>query len=118
MLRNASARLGAVEKKIQELQVLQESHEREQTGVAALARKETALSAGERETYSGFLKEDFFTKKDFSRLEQFYEKTWDRLSESGKNQMSHRIWGRYSPRRIYLRSIAAESAGEGDGAGL
>lgn len=52
-----------------------------------------ALNTKEKETYSGFLKEDFFTKRDFGRLEQFYTKTWDRLSEGGKDEMSKRVWG-------------------------
>jgi hypothetical protein len=91
-LRNATARLGVVEKKIEELQVARETEAKEQTNVIAIAQRESRLNQQERNTFAGFLKEDFFTKKDFGRLEQFYEKTWDRLSESGKNQMSHRIW--------------------------
>ena len=55
-------------------------------------RKEAALNTKEKEQYSGFLKEDFFTKKDFGRLDDFYAHTWDRLSEGGKEQMSKRIW--------------------------
>jgi hypothetical protein len=81
-----------LEKKIKDAQEARETHEREQAAIAALAQKETALSSREKETYSGFLKEDFFTKKDFGPLEQFYEKTWDRLSKDGKDEMSHRVW--------------------------
>jgi hypothetical protein len=91
-LQNAKGRVGALEKKIKDAYEARETHEREQAAVVALAQKETALSSREQETYSGFLKEEFFTKKDFGHLEQFYEKTWDRLSEGGKNQMSHRVW--------------------------
>jgi hypothetical protein len=91
-LQNAKGRVGVLEKKIKDAQEARETHEREQAAIAALAQKETALSSREKETYSGFLKEDFFTKKDFGPLEQFYEKTWDRLSKDGKDEMSHRVW--------------------------
>jgi hypothetical protein len=93
LLHNAKGRIGALDKKIKDAQEARETHEREQAAGLALAERETALSAREKETYSGFLKEDFFTKKDFGRLEQFYTKTWDRLSEQGKDEMSKRIWG-------------------------
>jgi len=92
-LQNAKGRIGALEKKIKDAQEARETHERERLAISSLAEKETALSSREKEAYSGFLKEDFFTKKDFGRLEQFYAKTWDRLSESGKDEMSARIWG-------------------------
>ena len=56
------------------------------------AERETKLSSTERKTFGEFLKKDFFTKADFGRLDEFYKKTWDRLSEHGKDEMSHRIW--------------------------
>jgi hypothetical protein len=91
-LHNAKGRLGALEKKIHEAELQKEKEARSDVALAALAEKETALNAKEKEQYSGFLKEDFFTKKDFGRLEEFYAKSWDRLSEHGKEEMSHRIW--------------------------
>ena len=65
---------------------------REQATVLLLAQKEAALSAREQAEYSSLLKEDFFSKRDFGRLEHFYAHAWDRLSEEGKVQMSHRVW--------------------------
>ena len=91
-LQNAKSRVAALDKKIKESQEQREIHEREQASVAYLAQKEAALSESERKTYSGFLEKPFFTKNDFGSLEQFYAHTWDRLSESGKDQMSHRVW--------------------------
>ena len=92
-LQNARGRVGVLDKKIKDSQTAKEEHAREAAAVVAdLAKKETALNERERETYSGFLSKEFFTKKDFGNLEQFYEKTWDRLSESGKDEMSHRVW--------------------------
>ena len=60
-LLNARARLGFLEKKIHEAE--REQHERAQNEVALvhLANKETALNAQEKDAYSGFLKESFFT---------------------------------------------------------
>jgi len=57
-----------------------------------LMERETALTHNEREQYGAFLSREFFTKDDFGSLAGFYENTWDRLSEDGKAQMSHRVW--------------------------
>ena len=94
-LENARARMEFVEKKIKEAQ--EKDARVEEDAKAYLTHKreverETALSENEKQTYDSFLREDFFTKKDFGRLDQFYSKTWDRLTESGKTEMSHRIW--------------------------
>ena len=92
-LRNATSRLGVVEKKLKDLEVARETEAKEAvTRAVLLAEKETRLDAHERETFAGFLKDNFFTKADFGRLENFYAKSWDRLSEHGKDEMSHRIW--------------------------
>ena len=92
-LHNAKARLGVLEKKIQDAEREQQEHARNEVAlVVDAAQRETALNTKEKETYSGFLREDFFTKRDFARLEDFYAHTWDRLSEDGKDRMSHRIW--------------------------
>lgn len=92
-LQNARGRVGVLDKKIKEAQVAKEEHARESAAVVAeLAKQETALSEREQETYSGFLGKEFFTKADFGSLEQFYAKTWDRLSDNGKDQMSQRFW--------------------------
>jgi hypothetical protein len=89
-LSNARKRLEELDKEIKH----EEQRERAELDarIVSDAERETALSQSEKETYSGFLKEEFFTKKDFGRLEQFYSHTWDRLSEHGKDEMSHRVW--------------------------
>jgi hypothetical protein len=91
-LRNASGRVLVLEKKIKDTKLEEENHAREQLALFDLAARETALSTKEKETYNGFLKEEFFTKRDFTKLSEFYAHTWDRLSEGGKDQMSHRVW--------------------------
>lgn len=92
-LRNASSRLGAIEKKIEDLSTRREIETREELArVVSMANNESRLSTREKEEYSGFLKEDFFTKSDFGSLDHFYRNSWARLSEEGKNQMSARIW--------------------------
>lgn len=89
---NAKGRIAALDRKIKESQAERESRAREQVAITHLAQKEAALSAAEKETYSGFLGKEFFTKNDFASLETFYAQTWDRLSEGGKDEMSHRVW--------------------------
>lgn len=90
---NAKIRIVTLDKKIEDAKTEHAAEAQAQAvAIATLAAKEKALSASERETYSGFLKEAFFTKKDFGKLEQFYAHSWDRLSEGGKDEMSHRVW--------------------------
>jgi hypothetical protein len=91
-LLNAKARLSVLEKKIQDEEHKEEEQKQSEVAMASLAEKETALDADEKAEYNGFLKEDFFTKKDFHRLDVFYAHSWDRLSQGGKDEMSHRIW--------------------------
>ncbi|MEI9897869.1 MAG: hypothetical protein WDN28_29440 [Chthoniobacter sp.] len=80
-------------KKIQELHATRETEAKAQTNAVVIAQSESRLNQQERSTFAGFLKEDYFTKTDFGKLEEFYEKSWDRLSEHGKDEMSKRIWG-------------------------
>lgn len=91
-LMNAKARLGLLDKKIHDEEREKEQEKSNEVAVVQLAEKEASLNAKEKEEYSGFLKEDYFTKKDFAHLDEFYAHTWDRLSEGGKDQMSKRIW--------------------------
>lgn len=89
---NAKSRIAALEKKIKDFQLQRESREQERATMAVLAQNEANLSTSEKETFSGFLGKDFFTKNDFSSLDKFYTNTWDRLSQTGKDEMSHRVW--------------------------
>ena len=82
----AKARVVTLDKKIEEAKVERAAEAQAQVAAAAaLAAKETALSAKECETYKGFLEESYFTKKDFGRLDEFYTHSYDRLSEGGKD---------------------------------
>lgn len=92
-LHGARSRVGFLEKKIHDSHVEREAQARvESSSAIAIAERESKLNATEKQTFAGFLQKDFFTKRDFDSLESFYAKTWDRLSESGKDEMSHRIW--------------------------
>ena len=88
----ARGRLFSVEKKIKDEEVEQERRAREEFAVDVRAAAESRLSDAEKVTYSGFLREEYFSKADFGRLEDFYRRTWDRLSDGGKDEMSRRIW--------------------------
>ena len=57
-----------------------------------IAVTESRLSAAEQEQYAQFLAKEYFTKSDFNQLEEFYGSAWERLSEGGKAEMSHRVW--------------------------
>ena len=92
-LRNAKARMNEIrpEGSLSERQ-RKDDGRIDQLAVAAMVERETRLSAAEKEQYGGFLKLDYFTKANFGELEEFYSGAWDRLSEEGKEQMSHRVW--------------------------
>ncbi|MCB1202875.1 MAG: hypothetical protein KDN18_01345 [Verrucomicrobiae bacterium] len=65
----------------------------QEVAVAVLiAQREAALNLEERRQFAEFLDKDHFTKADFSSLEKFYLSAWERLSEHGKAEMSHRVW--------------------------
>lgn len=91
-VQNAKGRVAVLDKHISEATAERETQAREQAAILSAAQREAALNAQEKETYCQFLAKDFFTKKDFGALEQFYFKSWDRLSDEGKNEMSHRVW--------------------------
>ena len=92
-LTNARGHLAALEKKIKDTEAEHEQQSETRLAFAVQeAERETKLSSTERKTFGDFLKKDFFTKADFGRLDDFYKKAWDRLSEHGKDEMSHRIW--------------------------
>lgn len=90
-LNSLKARLGALEERKKAFEEKKERTESLQR-VAVMVERETALNAAEKEQYQGFLQKEYFTKSDFSSLEQFYSNTWDRLTEGGKAEMSHRVW--------------------------
>ena len=89
---NAKRRIVTLDRRIEEAKVEHAAEVQAQATAAALAAKETKLNEQERERYRGFLEESFFTKKDFGKLENFYTHSYDRLSEDGKEEMSHRFW--------------------------
>jgi hypothetical protein len=92
-LRNATSRLGTIEKKLKDLTAAHDAEIREaKTRAIVLAEQETGLTVGEKKEFAGFMREDFFTTADFKKLDQFYANSWERLSENGKDEMSRRIW--------------------------
>ena len=90
-LNSLKTRLSVLEEK---KKTIEEEKQRmtDQQNMAVLVERETALNEQEREQYGSFLAQEYFTKADFGSLEQFYGNTWDRLTEGGKSQMSHRVW--------------------------
>lgn len=90
-LNSLKVRLGALEERQKAFEEQKERTESLQRA-AVMVERETALNAAEKEQYQGFLQKEYFTKSDFSSLEQFYSNTWDRLTEGGKAEMSHRVW--------------------------
>lgn len=60
--------------------------------IAYLADQEQGLTSAERAQYGSFLERPFFTRADFTELNGFYGSAYDRLSDRGKAEMSHRVW--------------------------
>lgn len=59
---------------------------------AASIERESALSREEKNQFGWFIRHDYFTKSMFGELDRFYTRTWDRLTEEGKTEMSQRVW--------------------------
>ena len=69
-----------------------EEKARETSSVSYLVEQEQKLNAAEKQQYSEFLQLDHFRRQDFEKLDSFYESSWNKLSDEGKAQMSHRVW--------------------------
>ena len=92
--------LNDAKRQLNSLQMKEQSHNDEErrkadaqlVAVVHLVTQETALNQRERQQYGAFIQKEFFTKNDFITLEDFYASAWDRLTDGGKAQMSHRVW--------------------------
>ncbi|MBL9144926.1 MAG: hypothetical protein JNM99_14695 [Verrucomicrobiaceae bacterium] len=93
-LADAQGQLVGVERSEErEQREFERKHEQEvATAAIAAAEREAALSLSEKQEFASFLQCEFFTKTMFDRLDRFYTNTWDRLSDDGKAEMSHRVW--------------------------
>jgi hypothetical protein len=92
-LHNAKSRMEEIRhEEVRAEQDKKEQQAKEAASLAQLVEMEHQLNPEEKQQYAGFLKLDYFTKANFSDLNQFYSNTWDKLSESGKTQMSTRVW--------------------------
>lgn len=69
-----------------------QTEQQEQSVAIAKAERELALTQSEQREYASFLECDYFTKSMFGELDRFYTRTWDRLTEEGKTEMSQRVW--------------------------
>jgi len=78
----------------EEVDAIAEEREKgiQEIAAAVIAQREAALNMEERRQFAEFLNKDHFSKADFESLEKFYQSAWDRLSEDGKAEMSHRVW--------------------------
>ncbi|MGC3991994.1 MAG: hypothetical protein QM796_20345 [Chthoniobacteraceae bacterium] len=93
---NARTQLATLSKKIKDTEEEKRQEETKADEIAVANRekveKETSLNAQEKETYGKFLAEEFFKKKDLNKLDSFYAHAYDRLTDAGKQEMSHRVW--------------------------
>lgn len=60
--------------------------------VQQLIEREAKLNEREKELFTGFLAKEYFTNKDLHELDEFYQHSWHKLSEKGKDAMSERFW--------------------------
>lgn len=92
-LDGVKARVSTLDKRIEEAKSEQAAEvQTRAAAAAALAAKETKLNEQEQAAYRGFLEEAYFTKADFGGLQHFYAHSYDRLSDGGKDELSHRVW--------------------------
>ena len=88
-LANAKKRIEVLEHEIKEAE---EKVRVEQAVAAKTAEAEAALNQDEKNIFAGLLKKDFFTKHDLPEVDSFYKRAWDKLTEGGKGELSHRVW--------------------------
>lgn len=92
-LHNAKSRMAEIhDEEVRSEDEKKDQKSKETASVVHLAELEHKLNTEEKQQYSGFLKLDYFTKANFDELESFYANSWDKLSESGKAEMSSRVW--------------------------
>ena len=60
--------------------------------IAALVERESALSDAEKKEYRTLLEHSHFTKSMFGAIEHFYAHSYDKLTEGGRAEVSHRVW--------------------------
>lgn len=82
---------------------------------AAIIQNETALNDREKDEFGGLLLKRFFTKQDWKQLDSFYAQTWDKLTDQGKAEISHRLWeglrygeGKFSELPAHIKEKEAE----------
>ncbi len=61
--------------------------------IAAIIEREHRLNSAEKHAYGDLLSKDYFTKNDFGSLEDFYDESYEKLSDDGKAELSNRVWG-------------------------
>lgn len=89
---NAKGRIGAIEREAEKLASEEKAVAEQQQGIAAMVEREHALNEAEKREYAELLSRDHFTRSDFGQLEHFYSHSWDKLTDEGKDEMSHRVW--------------------------
>jgi hypothetical protein len=78
---------------------------------AELAMFEQNLSETEGKTYLALLAKPYFQKQDFPAMAAFYAKIFDKLTETGKDQISRRTWLGTKPAEIREKELAEPAKG-------
>jgi hypothetical protein len=94
LLATAQGQLDATRLEVEQLGNAKKEKEQKELGaIAAMVERETKLNEEEKKKYSEFLAKDYFENSDISELSKFYADggTYDRLSETGKAEMDHRV---------------------------
>ncbi|MBL9144925.1 MAG: hypothetical protein JNM99_14690 [Verrucomicrobiaceae bacterium] len=79
--------------------------------IVAIVAQEKTLSATERKEYASLLSHDKFSKAEFTELDHFYSTAHDKLTATGKSEMSKRVWaGTHQAEPDHTRLDAINSA--------
>ena len=68
-----------------------ERDQKDRIAIAQMVEREAKLDKEEKDRYAQLLSKDYFTKSDFKDLEQFYTRSWDKLSDGGKAEVDKRV---------------------------
>jgi hypothetical protein len=89
---SAEKQIAGIERKDEAGRAKEREESLRELAIAYMVERETALNAEEMRQYGEFLKKEFFTKADFCSLEKFYTNSYEKLTDSGKAEMSTRVF--------------------------
>lgn len=108
-LLNQKAQLAEIREDDFKAETKREEKARDAVQIASMVAVESKLNAEEKLRYSELLKKDYFTEADVAQLDDFFEKSYDKLSDPGKREISERLWEGIERGELEFTDLATET---------